>query len=40
LERAVEILRQETNKKKLDELVVEKLIEIVSENQKMTDNDS
>lgn len=40
LEKAVEILRQEANKKKLDELVVEKLIEIVSENQKMPDNDS
>ena len=32
LERAVEILRQEANKKKLDELVVQKLIEIVGEN--------
>lgn len=38
LDRAIEILRKEANKKKLDELVVEKLIEIVSENQMMIDN--
>ena len=40
LERAVELLRKEANNKKLDGLVVEKLIEIVRENQKMTNNDS
>ncbi|MGV7223538.1 MAG: HD domain-containing phosphohydrolase [Nitrospinales bacterium] len=40
LDRAIEILRQESNRKKLDELVVENLIEIVSENQKMIDSDS
>jgi putative two-component system response regulator len=40
LEKAVEILRQEANKNKSDELVVDKLIEIVSEKQQITDNDS
>jgi putative two-component system response regulator len=33
LQRAIEILRQEVKKETLDELVVEKLIGIVSENQ-------
>jgi HD-GYP domain-containing protein (c-di-GMP phosphodiesterase class II) len=40
LKKAVEILRQEADKKKLDELVVHKLIEIVSEKQQITDNNS
>lgn len=33
LQRAIEILKQEVKKETLDELVVEKLIGIVSENQ-------
>jgi putative two-component system response regulator len=38
-DRAVEILRQEVKKEKLDELVVENLIEIISEKQKISNND-
>ena len=40
LGKAIDILKKEANAKKLDEFVVQNLIEVVSENQEVTDADS
>jgi HD-GYP domain-containing protein (c-di-GMP phosphodiesterase class II) len=40
LEKAFDILRQEVKKEKLDELVVDKLIEIMSEKHIISNNDT